>query len=657
MDYTRILYSEISFKPAVQTATITTTINNNGNTTTTKNNNNTNTNTNNHIIISSNNNQNNNHNHNNVVEEFQPPKHQLCDPNLVKLDWLQSEKIGGGLINVGNTCFLNSVLQCLTYCPPLYNFLIKLNGGHSSSCKINQFCMLCEMEKHVKRIKNSSGSAIKPISIVQRLKYINKSFQFGRQEDAHEFLRYILDHMWKACLLNLDINCKSNKLDPRIKETTVINHIFGGYHQSQVLCLSCNSRSNTFDFFMDFILDISNAKSLEDALRKFTQPETLEHENAYKCSKCRKKVMARKKFTVYKAPNVATFQLKRFDSDRIFGGKITKHISYPDELNLRPYMSDTTKSPIKYQLGAVLVHVGPSSNSGHYFCFIKNSNNFWYRMDDSNVSLVTQSTVLQQQAYVLFYTRKTTIDQRYPSNGIKQQESINNLSKEITTNNNTTIATSNNTSNNLKNCNNNNTHNIINNRNHNNDTSISNNINNHNNTSTTSTSSLIQSSPNTNQSDSQKQTNGNHKITNYFAPVGSSFTTWQGSKSKLDEEESNKRKLTENTKRDEFNEELDQGKIKKIKSRPCDHRFELLFKVNPFQRPTSNNYQQYKNNNNKKRDNNGFQKHNGRQYNNDKNNNGFSQHCHLKSNFRRHHDSHKNRFRHGGKHKGRNRRQ
>ena len=342
---------------------------------------------------------------------FRAPRHVLSDPSLITLEWMQSDKIGGGLINVGNTCFLNSVLQCLTYCPPLHNYLIKLNGGHSSTCKLNQFCMLCEMEKHIKRIKSSNGIPIKPISIVHRLKYINKSFQYGRQEDAHEFLRYLIDHMWKACLMNSDINVKTNKsgdkIDARIKETTAINHIFGGYHRSQVLCLSCNSRSNTFDFFMDFILDIRNAKSLEDSLRRFTQAETLENENAYKCGRCKRKVTARKRFSVYKAPNVATFQLKRFDSDRIYGGKVTKYVSYPEELDLRPYMSDSTKSPIKYHLSAVLVHVGHSSNSGHYFCFIKNSNGFWYRMDDSQVTVMNKSVVLQQQAYILFYTKRS----------------------------------------------------------------------------------------------------------------------------------------------------------------------------------------------------------------------------------------------------------
>ena len=120
---------------------------------------------------------------------------------------------------------------------------------------LNTFCMICDLARHIKRVYGHSGDAIRPVYIYQRLKLIAKHFTFGRQEDAHEFLRYVIDNMWKACLTNFEHN-NNFKLDHLSKETTIINHIFGGYHRSQVICLHCNEKSNTYDYFMDFMLDI-----------------------------------------------------------------------------------------------------------------------------------------------------------------------------------------------------------------------------------------------------------------------------------------------------------------------------------------------------------------------------------------------------------------
>nr|XP_043629592.1 ubiquitin carboxyl-terminal hydrolase 18-like [Erigeron canadensis] len=305
-----------------------------------------------------------------------------------------------GLLNCGNSCFANVVLQCLAYTRPLAAYL--LEKGHRSECRRNDWCFLCELQTHLERARRSN-SAFSPVNILSRLPNIGGNLGYGKQEDAHEFMRLAIDTMQSVCL---DEYGGERSLHPSSQETTLIHHIFGGRLQSQVICTKCNNVSNQFENMMDLTVEIhGDAASLEECLDQFTVKEWLDGDNKYKCDGCNDYVLAWKRLNIHTAPNILTIALKRFQSGRF--GKLNKRVTFPETLDLSPYMSEAADSNDIYKLYGVVVHVDMLNASyfGHYICYTKDFSGNWYRIDDCKVEAVELDEVLAQGAYMLLYSR------------------------------------------------------------------------------------------------------------------------------------------------------------------------------------------------------------------------------------------------------------
>ncbi|KAG4189615.1 hypothetical protein ERO13_A08G233800v2 [Gossypium hirsutum] len=333
-----------------------------------------------------------------------------------------------GLRNLGNSCYLNSVLQCLTYTPPLANFCLR--SQHSSSCdasasKKPRDCPFCILEAWITRSLTLDLTLDAPSKIQSCLKIFAEHFRFGLQEDAHEFLRYVIDACHNTCLRLKKLRLKGSEGGGReeaVNDNTVVKEIFGGALQSQVKCLGCGGESNKVDEIMDISLDILNSGSLKEAMHKFFQPEVLDGNNKYKCENCKKLMAARKQLSIRQAPNILVVQLKRFEG--IFGGKINRPVTFEEVLVLSSFMCKASQDPRpEYSLFGTIVHSGSSPESGHYYAYIKDAMGRWYCCNDSFVSLSTLQEVLSEKVYILFFSRTNqrpgSLSTSFSSNGAK----------------------------------------------------------------------------------------------------------------------------------------------------------------------------------------------------------------------------------------------
>ncbi|XP_057816121.2 ubiquitin carboxyl-terminal hydrolase 20 isoform X2 [Cryptomeria japonica] len=310
-------------------------------------------------------------------------------------------RTGAGLRNLGNTCFLNAVVQCLTYTPPLVSHL--KNTHHSTPCEHEGFCAFCAMREHVNTVLSSSGRIVEPSHLVDNLSNLSSSFEKYQQEDAHEYMHCLLEALHKSTL-----SPKAAQACLLLQGDSFVKELFGGRLRSQIKCVECSHCSDSFEPLIDLSLEINNSDSLIEALDSFTAVETIECDDKYQCEKCKLGKSVYKQLTIDRAPKVLSIQLKRFTNTGTVGTKILKDVSFPQILDLKPYVNNgqDLQGDLKYELYGVLVHSGWTMNFGHYYSFAQTSPDVWHKLDDSQVRVVDIGTVLQQQAYILFYFRQ-----------------------------------------------------------------------------------------------------------------------------------------------------------------------------------------------------------------------------------------------------------
>jgi len=334
-----------------------------------------------------------------------------------------------GLRNLGNTCFINSSLQCLSATIPLTDYFL----GYDYRPEINKDNFLGTGGKLVaayaelmKKMWLGSKSVVEPDSFKDQLSTFAPQFSGYHQHDSQELLAYLLDGIHedlnrvksrpyvedKDCDGSQDeqdaIDAWKNYLK---RNKSLVVDLFQGQLRNTCKCLECGHVNIRFEPFMYLSLPISeNAKSLDDCIDIYLQKETLRGADQWYCEKCKKHVDATKKSDLWIVPPILIVHLKRFkynDFGKV-GSKNDQPISYPvNEWDLKKFMTGRKGIYPVYDLYAVSNHMG-SLGGGHYTATTLNRfDDVWYEFNDSQYRTVSESIHESQKksAYVLFYNR------------------------------------------------------------------------------------------------------------------------------------------------------------------------------------------------------------------------------------------------------------
>lgn len=328
-----------------------------------------------------------------------------------------------GLINLGNTCFMNSTIQCLSHTLKLTDFFLSCqfkneDKEHSNRRREEWKFVMCFLNLMINIWENNT--LIKPKSFQSALSSFVPQYKLGRQQDSHECLMHILDLLHKGLSYEIvvdvlgQVQSNADKLMKKSIESwtqcfsknySSIIDMFYGQFFDVIQCNKCGTVDTLFTPYNTLALDIcenGGECSLDTCLEAYFAPINIQ---TWKCEKANCTVGCTKHTTLWTMPNYLVVQLKRFNNNN---NKITSLVKFPlDDLDLTKYISVEKEDPNNYiyTCYAVNYHSG-STNSGHYWAACRGINNKWSMFNDADVSRCKTSDIVTKDAYVLFYYRK-----------------------------------------------------------------------------------------------------------------------------------------------------------------------------------------------------------------------------------------------------------
>ncbi|XP_040059098.2 ubiquitin carboxyl-terminal hydrolase 48 [Gasterosteus aculeatus] len=298
--------------------------------------------------------------------------HNIDDPNSERRD----KNTFVGLTNLGATCYVNTFLQVWFHNLELRRSLYQCHNSraeeHNAESEYEPQSICEHLQYLFALLQNSNRKYIDPTGLVKAL-----GLDTGQQQDAQEFSKLFL---------SLLEDTLSKQKNPHLQN--VIQRQFCGQFSYVTVCNECGRSSALPSRFYELELNIQGNKNLTECVTEFLKEEKLDGENRYFCESCQTKQCATRRIRLHSIPPTLNLQLMRFVFDRQTGHKkkLNTFISFPEQLDMGPFLEGKADHKCVYELSAVLIHRGISAYSGHYIAHVKDARTGdWYKFNDEEI--------------------------------------------------------------------------------------------------------------------------------------------------------------------------------------------------------------------------------------------------------------------------------
>ncbi|EGR29222.1 ubiquitin carboxyl-terminal hydrolase family protein, putative [Ichthyophthirius multifiliis] len=353
-----------------------------------------------------------------------------------KSHW-KSSKGKCGLINIGNTSFINSILQIFSNIPifrkvfkKIYKVYSNLNTDavpSSLNKKVTYY-----FSKLVDQIWQGQHRALKPLELVQVFYQIEKRFKGYGFKDPYDFFKQFVnilhDDFKYISSKAYDMKRNTPVCKSFLEEWDIINNIknytdysiisssFKGKLCARVKCTQCNQIYWCEEDFMGISLDIPQKGFL---YKKVQNPQIhkylflfLKNKQtiSFYCEQCKDQVIIEKTYTFLTLPNILCIHLQRFKEKAFQKNKTV--IEFPiNQLEfshfIKVYIFNSYDQKLtQFELLGLIEHE-QSQGGDHYSTIVRNNKNgLFYKYMDDNVKVIDQNLVQECEPYILFYKLK-----------------------------------------------------------------------------------------------------------------------------------------------------------------------------------------------------------------------------------------------------------